>query len=1117
MFKNFIKLMALGSLILSSVNIQAQIRPPDISQSTSSVWVWRGKTKFGSGTPAVTQIEGSMYVSGILESNNAVYFKGISSTGQIMWINSSGQVNVVTLGSGLSFNTGTSTLTATGTIGGSGTSGLVARWTSSSAIGTGVMQDDGTHAAIGTTPTSDMLTVLGNINATTFTGSGSGLTSIPAGNLTGSVADARLSANVALYNAATPIFTNTLTAGAFSTAGVGAFTNGVNAGATRTLRFTGDNAASGFLLAGGIISTSTVDSINILADGSSGTPWNGVRLLYFNGSQFRPLISGFNVPTGTTPILDLLPIGGTTSIGGTLGIGTQYPMRTLSFIGTAAKTLGMDRNGTNNTAGFGLTVNAGGANATGTVLTLQINGGGTGYRVGDILNLTGGSGTAKAIVTTVSSGVITALQSAAVFGGTGYSTTTGSATTLGSGTGATVDILTISSTTDKAGGNLTLQAGTGVGSGAAASIVLQTSTVGASGTTDQTQATRLTVNETNVNATVPIVTSSTITGTTVNASSVVSSGAISGTTITGSGVVTGSGLKATGLLSQTALATDGSGNLIAGSGGGGRNPGVTKVVAASNSVVTTGADFISDGTDDQEQINLALTAAGVGGTVRLLDGTYTIHNGAFATANIVPTANYQTIEGGSRDGVKIVRGGNGSTMSNGPLIWVGAFNGLTIQHLTLDGVKASFTNANNYGIYFNGVTVGLTVTDVAITNNQGDGLGGGSSFGNSRIFNNNFSGNAGVAIYPTGGADNCEIYANRIIGGTYGIRLSSPATNNYVGFNSISGHANYAIFFSGSSNNTALGNVVTGGSTGIWTQGGAGTTLAKNQIYSTGANGITVTSMTGMQILGNYISAPNGDAIYEDGAGGTAQDRAMIADNNILSPTGHGIELLQLSNSTVQNNRIHNAGGSGASNGITLSTNSDNNKVSTNLITDTAGTGYAISIASGCDTTALDANTFSGTGAIAISDASGNALWDSQWNGSNFVTMGGDSRMKRIDASTGATAVVLGDVALSGWGTGASVAIAAGSTDLAGTMTITAGTTPSANPTATLTYKDGAYKDSSGTNQSPFFMANWNTGSTGAAAQIGTSMTATTGVATYMALPVSTMVYVINWHTIGGR
>lgn len=50
----------------------------------------------------------------------------------------------------------------------------------------------------------------GNFSALKFTGSAAGLTGIPAANLTGSVADARLSANVPLLNATSQSFTGTL-------------------------------------------------------------------------------------------------------------------------------------------------------------------------------------------------------------------------------------------------------------------------------------------------------------------------------------------------------------------------------------------------------------------------------------------------------------------------------------------------------------------------------------------------------------------------------------------------------------------------------------------------------------------------------------------------------------------------------------------------------------------------------------------------------------------------------------------------------------------------------------------------------------------------------------------
>ena len=58
--------------------------------------------------------------------------------------------------------------------------------------------------------------------------------------------------------------------------------------------------------------------------------------------------------------------------------------------------------------------------------------------------------------------------------------------------------------TDVPGSSLTIQAGAGTGAAATGQILLQTPTVGASGTTQQTQATRLAIGTTSVDASVPI-------------------------------------------------------------------------------------------------------------------------------------------------------------------------------------------------------------------------------------------------------------------------------------------------------------------------------------------------------------------------------------------------------------------------------------------------------------------------------------------------------------------------------------------------------------------------------------------------------------------------------------
>jgi hypothetical protein len=67
-----------------------------------------------------------------------------------------------------------------------------------------------------------------------------------------------------------------------------------------------------------------------------------------------------------------------------------------------------------------------------------------------------------------------------------------------------------------------------------------------------------------------------------------------------------------------------------------------------------------------------------------------------------------------------------------------------------------------------------------------------------------------------------------------------------------------------------------------------------------------------------------------------------------------------------------------------------------------------------------------------------------------------DVNYRRGYADTG-TATANSDYGLSGWGSGASVAVLSGSRDSQGTVTVTCGTSPSSNPTLTFTFVDGAW------------------------------------------------------------
>lgn len=110
-----------------------------------------------------------------------------------------------------------------------------------------------------------------------------------------------------------------------------------------------------------------------------------------------------------------------------------------------------------------------------------------------------------------------------------------------------------------------------------------------------------------------------------------------------------------------------------------------------------------------------------------------------------------------------------------------------------------------------------------------------------------------------------------------------------------------------------------------------------------------------------------------------------------------------------------------------------------------------------------------------------------------------------------ATVLVAGDFALSaGWGATPTTTVGGSSRDTRGKVTLTPGGAGiGANPTWTLTFKDGTYTNA------PFALVNMNALGTGAAVIVGVSTTATTMVVTYIGTPVGGNTYIFDWIVVG--
>ncbi|MCG2712620.1 MAG: right-handed parallel beta-helix repeat-containing protein [Candidatus Omnitrophica bacterium] len=384
---------------------------------------------------------------------------------------------------------------------------------------------------------------------------------------------------------------------------------------------------------------------------------------------------------------------------------------------------------------------------------------------------------------------------------------------------------------------------------------------------------------------------------------------------------------------------------------------VARIVAASDSVDTTRADYVCDGTDDQVEIQAAIDDLGTnGGAVYLLEGTYNI-SASINLDSTAPDDSGKAIIGTGKGTVLKIASGASSVSA----IYVYLIDGILISQLMIDG--NSQTGTNNNGIHLHAAYYSK-INNVWIEDMNGTGIiinsGSGPSYGNI-ITDNNIGYNAGYGIYT---------YSNYYI--YYQVISNNIITDNSKG--GIYAKTNSAGCAARFNYNTISDNIIQNGGTGINIDGSGeqarNNIILNNIIQANNGNGINLYYSVFNVVCNNYISSNIGNGIGLER--GCWIDETfcsetillygynLISGNTIANNTYKGIRLSDSNANVIAGNIIFDNNGSGGERSNIYITGSKNIITSNRIMNSLAAVENGIRLWSGSDNY-LNGNMITGT------------------------------------------------------------------------------------------------------------------------------------------------------------